>query len=67
MVGGWIASYVFILFFGLGAAAAAAHKISTEAERYRLLFLPSTFLPFTLPCFGRLLPMLFLAASISVL
>ena len=33
MVGGWIASYVFILIFGLGAAAAAAHKISTEAER----------------------------------
>ena len=36
-------------------------------ERYRLLFLPSTFLSFTLRCFGRLLLLLFLAASISVL
>ena len=47
MVGGWIASYVFILFFGLGAAAAAAcccccpqHQY-WRGERYRLLFLPS--------------------------
>ena len=51
----------------LGAAAAAAHKISTEAERYRLLFFPSTFLSFALRCFGRLLLLLFLAAPISVL
>ena len=33
----------------------------------RLLFLLSTFMSFTLRCFGRLLLLLFLAASISVL
>ena len=65
-VGGSLRTCSF-LFFGLGAAAAAAHKISTEAERYLLLFLPSTFLSFTLRCFGRLLLPLFLAAFISVL
>ena len=32
MVGGWIASYVLICIFGLGAAA-AAHNICTEAGR----------------------------------
>ena len=36
-------------------------------ERYRLLFLPTTFLSFTLRWFGRLSLLLFLAASISVL
>ena len=50
-----------------GGGACAAYNISTEAERYRLLFLPSTFLSFTLRCFGSLLLLLFLAASISVL
>ena len=64
-VGGSLCTCSF-LFFGLGAAAAAAHKFITEAERYRLLFLPFTFLSFTLRCFGRLLLLLFLTASISV-
>ena len=60
---------LIIFLVGCAAAAAgacAAYNISTE-ERYRLLFLPSTFLSFTLRCFGRLLLLLFLAASISVL
>ena len=35
-------------------------------ETYRLLVLPSTFLSFKLRCFGRLLLLLFLAASISL-
>ena len=39
----------------------------SRAERCRLLFLPSTFLSFALRCFGRLLLLLFLADSISVL
>ena len=74
--------YAF-LFFGRGDAAAnhfscwlrccccwclccLQHQYRSM-ERYRLLFLPSTFLSFTLRCFGRLLLLLFLAASISVL
>ena len=57
---------VEVLLLLLLRAPAAAHNISTEAERYRLLFLPSTFLSFTLRCFGRLLLLFFLAASISV-
>ena len=74
--------YAF-LFFGRGAAAAnhfscwlrccrcwclccLQHQYRSR-ERYRLLFLPSTFLSFTLRCFGRLLLLLFSAASISVL
>ena len=63
---------LLLIIFLVGCADAAAgacdaYNISTEAERYRLLFLPSTFMSFTLRCFGRLLLLLFLAASISVL
>ena len=51
------------------AGACAACSISTEAERGTgyCFFLLRTFLSFTLRCFGRLLLLLFLAASISVL
>ena len=48
---------LLLISFLVGCAAAAAgacaaYNISAEAERYRLLFLPSTFLSFGLRCFG---------------
>ena len=64
---------LIIFLFGWVAAAAGAcvaYNISTEAERgtgYYCFFLLRLFLSFTLRCFGRLLLLLFLAASISVL
>ena len=68
----WVELLLLLIIFLVGCAAAAAgacaaYNNSTEAERYRLLFLPSTFLSFALRCFGRLLLLLFLAASISVI
>ena len=63
---------LLLISFLVGCAAAAAgacaaYNISAKAERYGLLFLPSTFLSFTLRCFRRILFLLYLAASISVL
>ena len=74
---------ICIFVFGRGAAAAnhfscwlrwcccwclccLQHQYWSR-ERYRLLILPLTFLSFTLRCCGRLLLLLFLAASISVI
>ena len=70
-------------FFGRGAAAAnnffcrlrccccwclcCLQHQHWSRERYRLLFVPFTFQSFTLRCFGRLLLLLFLGASFSVL
>ena len=63
---------LIIFLVGCAAAAAgacAAYNISTEAERGTdyCFFLLRLFLSFTLRCFGRLLLLLFLAASVSVL
>ena len=64
---------LLLILFLVGCAAAAggacaAYNIRTAAESGTgLLFLPSTFLSFTLRCVGCLLLLLFLAASISVL
>ena len=57
--------YVLLLFLTAPSSCLQHHYWSRE--RYRLLFVPCTFLFFTLRCFGRLLLLLFMAASISVL
>ena len=56
-----VTGYVLLLF--LTAPGSCVQNQYSSRERYRLLFLPSTFLSFTLRSFGRLLLLLFLAAS----